>query len=171
MKLSREYLNALKPPLSSSWKLGCMLRHPTKCKWMRAGSSHSSTLQRSQVTPVHIIPHLGWHGLYMLVLCPSSFICPEWPLAAMSFLFCFQTLISFYQFIMFEDFRVKAGWEIHLSVDTWKSIINFGWQLCWNNWAPVSALGSVEFTILLLLLFWCCKIQWRGLERLLFVCS
>lgn len=39
-------------------------------------------------------------------------------LAEVSFLFCFQTFISFHQLIMFEDFKVETGWEIYLSIGT-----------------------------------------------------
>lgn len=61
-------------------------------------------------------------GCRCWVLPSASFICPEcsWP----SFLACFQTLISFHQRIMLEDFSMKTGWEMHLSVGPWRIIIN-----------------------------------------------
>lgn len=125
----------------------------------RAGSPHSSPLQRSHVTSVHIIPHC-WHGLWMLVLPPSSFMCP-----LLKFLSSFVSRLSF----------PSTSW-LCLKISRWRqggkyiwvlvpSVIKFGWQLHWSNWAPMSALRSVVIILLLLLvyfLFWCCKIQWRG---------
>lgn len=128
----------------------------------------------------HLCPFTSLHTVGMgcgcCVLPPSSFIGPEWPLAEISSLILFQLFISFHLLIRFEDFRVKTEWEMHLSVGTWRKTIEFGWQLQWRNWAPVSALGSVEFIILLLLLFhclfWCLKFSnqvWKDCLRI--ICS
>lgn len=149
--------HVLKPSLSR--KLGCMVRHPTDGQWMRAGFPHYKGPRSHRSTLLAWVVDAGFCSL------PLSFV-PSGPLTEVSFLVCFQTFISFHQLIKFEDFRVKTGWEIQLSIGTWRTIIKFSWQLRWSNWAPMSALGSAEFIILLLslfhYLFWCCKIQGRG---------
>ena len=170
MKLSREYLHSLKPSLFSSWKLGCMTRYPTKDQWMRAGSAHCRDPTLCQFTS---FPTVGmgygcWAGP-----CPLTYVLSD---PCLKFLSSYAARLSFPSTrrlclkISGWDREENASERWYLEDDNklWLAVAlkSLSSDVCsWKCRIYYSISGAILFLILVF------KVQWRGLERLLIVCS
>lgn len=176
MKLPREYLHALNPSLSHLgnpdvlW--GTLLRLRNE-NWVST-QPHTAKIPRC-INSQHPMP-LAW--VVDAGVCPVFFHL-SWvsPWLKHHSLSASRLFISFHQKErMLKDFTVKtAGVCVcggNVLSKCWLIINLVG---SWNDWALMPALGSVKFLLLLLLffsfLFWSCKVQWRGSERLLIIWS